>query len=68
MESEDKAKGKQLNNYINEIFPSEDFGDKYKIKKIIGKGSYGYVAKAIRKSDNSYVAIKKIMKLFESPI
>lgn len=57
-------KGKKIANYVNEIFPQEDFGDRYKIKKIIGKGSYGYVAKAVRKSTNSYVAIKKIVKLF----
>ncbi len=60
------VKGKIIANYVNEIFPTEDFGDKYKVKKIIGKGSYGYVAKAVRKSTNSYVAIKKIIKLFES--
>jgi len=59
-------KGKPIGNYANEIFPLEDFDDRYKVKKIIGKGSYGYVAKATRKSDNSYVAIKKIINLFQS--
>lgn len=59
-------KGKPIANYVNEIFPSEDFDGKYRVRKIVGKGSYGYVAKAVRKSDDSYVAIKKITKLFES--
>ncbi len=36
------------------------------MRKIIGKGSYGYVAKALRKSDNTYVAIKKIINLFQT--
>jgi serine/threonine protein kinase len=60
------VKGKPIGNYVNEIFPLSDFDDRYKVKKIIGKGSYGYVAKAVRKSDNSFVAIKKIMNLFQS--
>lgn len=51
---------------MDDIFPSEDFDGKYKVKKIIGKGSYGYVAKAVRKSDNSFVAIKKIANLFQT--
>lgn len=63
---EKAVKGKPISNYVNEIFPLQDFGERYKIKKIIGKGSFGYVAKAIRKSDNSYVAIKKIVNLFQS--
>jgi hypothetical protein len=36
------------------------------VRKIIGKGSYGYVAKAVRKADGAYVAIKKIINLFQS--
>ena len=59
-------KGKPISNPVNEIFPLEDFDDKYKVRKIIGKGSYGYVAKAIRKSDNTNVAIKKIINLFQT--
>lgn len=67
MEPEKPAvKGKPISNPVNDIFPSEDFDDRYKVKKIIGKGSYGYVAKATRKSDNSYVAIKKIINLFQT--
>ena len=60
------VKGKPISNPINDTFPPEDFDDRYKVKKIIGKGSYGYVAKATRKSDNSYVAIKKIVNLFQT--
>lgn len=63
---ERQVRGKPITNYVNEIFPAEDFDDRYKVKKIIGKGSYGYVAKATRRSDNSYVAIKKIINLFQS--
>jgi serine/threonine protein kinase len=63
----DKEKSKKVSSYADEIFPASDLGNKYRIKKIIGKGSYGYVAKAVDKNDNSYVAIKKINNLFESP-
>lgn len=51
---------------MDDIFPAGDFDGRYKVKKIIGKGSYGYVAKAVRRSDNSYVAIKKIVNLFQT--
>jgi serine/threonine protein kinase len=54
-----------VSSYIDQIFPPEDF-PKYHIKKIIGKGSYGHVAKAIRKNTPGYVAIKKITNLFNS--
>ena len=40
---------KKLNAYEDEIFPPEDLSHKYKVKRIIGKGQYGYVAKAVRK-------------------
>jgi serine/threonine protein kinase len=60
------VKGKPIANYVDDIFPAGDFDGRYKVKKIIGKGSYGYVAKAVRKSDNSYVAIKKIVNLFQT--
>ena len=59
-------KGKPISNPVNDIFPPADFDDRYKVKKIIGKGSYGYVAKATRKDDGSYVAIKKIINLFQT--
>jgi serine/threonine protein kinase len=36
------------------------------VKKIIGKGSYGHVAKAISKKNSKPVAIKKITGLFEA--
>ena len=54
-----------MTSYIDEIFPPEDFPN-YQIKKIIGKGSYGHVAKAIRKNTTGTVAIKKITGLFSS--
>ena len=50
---------------MDQIFPPEDFSN-YQIKKIIGKGSYGHVAKAIKKNNPGYVAIKKITSLFNS--
>lgn len=52
-------------SYVEEIFPPEDFPN-YDVKKIIGKGSYGHVAKAIKKSTKSFVAVKKITGLFQS--
>lgn len=55
---------KKIKPITEEIFPEEDFNKKYKIKKIIGKGQYGYVAKAIRRKDNSYCAIKKLINIF----
>ena len=55
----------KITNYIDEIFPPENF-ENYTIKKIIGKGSYGHVAKAVRKNNPSFVAIKKITNLFSS--
>lgn len=52
-------------SYIDEIFPPEDIPN-YQIKKIIGKGSYGHVAKATRKNSPETVAIKKITGLFNT--
>ena len=54
-----------MTSYVDQIFPPEDFPN-YQIKKIIGKGSYGHVAKAIKKNNPGYVAIKKITSLFNS--
>lgn len=59
------AKMDKITSYIDEIFPSENF-ENYQIKKIIGKGSYGHVAKAVKKSTSGFVAIKKITNLFSS--
>lgn len=55
----------KVSSYIDQIFPPEDF-PQYHIKKIIGKGSYGHVAKAVKKSSSIQVAIKKITNLFTS--
>jgi serine/threonine protein kinase len=60
------VKGKPISNFIDEIFPPDDFDGRYKVRKVIGKGSFGYVAKATRRSDGSYVAIKKIINLFQT--
>ena len=57
------TKSEKVTSYIDEIFPPENFQN-YTIKKIIGKGSYGHVAKAIRKNGSGFVAIKKITNLF----
>lgn len=52
-------------SYVDEIFPPENF-EEYTLKKIVGKGSYGHVAKAVKKNQQKYVAIKKITNLFIS--
>jgi serine/threonine protein kinase len=59
-----KAQDK-IRSYVDEIFPPEDITG-YQVKKIIGKGSYGHVAKAVRKNLNELVAIKKISGLSNS--
>ena len=53
----------KVTSYIDEHFPPKNF-ENYQVKKIIGKGSYGYVAKAVRRSGSGFVAIKKITNLF----
>lgn len=55
----------KVTSYIDEIFPPDDIPS-YQVKKIIGKGSYGHVAKASRKNQAGSVAIKKITGLFNS--
>jgi len=55
----------KVSSYVDQIFPPEDF-PQYHIKKIIGKGSYGHVAKAVKKNPSITVAIKKITNLFTS--
>jgi hypothetical protein len=47
-----RVQSKKINPLVNEIFPEEDLRHKYKVKKIIGKGHYGYVAKAVDKKTN----------------
>ena len=49
-------------------FADWDVGDKYKIEKIIGQGSYGSVARAIDVSTNTKVAIKKMDDIFDDEI
>lgn len=55
----------KITTLVDTIFPPEYF-ENYTVKKIVGKGSYGHVAKAIRKNQQMYVAIKKITNLFNS--
>lgn len=59
------TKTEKVMSYIDEIFPPENFQN-YQIKKIIGKGSYGHVAKAVDKVKPGFVAIKKITNLFST--
>lgn len=61
-----RAQSNKINPLVNQIFPEEDLRYKYKVKKIIGKGYYGYVAKALDKRSNQFVAIKKIINLFQN--
>ena len=55
----------KIPSYVDEIFPPMTFKN-YSVKKIVGKGSYGHVAKAVSKKTQKYVAIKKITNLFAS--
>lgn len=55
----------KVTSYVDEIFPPVDVPN-YQVKKIIGKGSYGHVAKACRRNTDGFVAIKKITGLFNS--
>lgn len=48
---------------IDDLFPPEDLPN-YSVRKIIGKGSYGHVARAVRKDGNATVAIKRITNIF----
>ena len=57
---------KKLNPLVNEIFPESDLRFRYKVKKIIAKGQYGYVAKALQKNNNQFVAIKKLFNIFHN--
>lgn len=61
-----RGQQKKINPLVNEIFPDEDLRHKYKVRKIIGKGQYGYVAKAVNKKTSQFVAIKKIINVFSN--
>jgi hypothetical protein len=60
-----KAEQNKVGSYNDEIFPPDEILG-YQIKKIIGRGSYGYVAKAMKKHYTGPVAIKKISGLNNS--
>jgi len=51
---------KKIKSHENSIFIPDDFINRYQIKKIIGRGAYGHVAKAVDLKNNRPVAIKKI--------
>lgn len=51
-----------------ENFDDWECGDKYKILKILGTGSYGSVAQAIHVPSGKKVAIKKITEVFEDEL
>ena len=57
---------KPIVDYVKQIFPPVDCEENYVVKKVIGRGSYGYVAKAVRKDNGADVAIKKQINLFKS--
>ena len=57
---------KKINPLVNEIFPESDLHFKYKVKKIIAKGQFGYVAKALQKNNNQFFDIKKLFNIFHN--
>ena len=63
--SEDKYPGRSQKNMVDSTFESWAVGDRYKICRLLGKGSYGIVAEAIDLSTNCRVAIKRIQNIFD---
>jgi serine/threonine protein kinase len=53
--------------YIDDFVKSCIEHDNYELTDVLGKGSYGIVFRAIDKSDNSIVAIKRIYDCFTAP-
>jgi len=43
----------------------EEVGPRYHFRKLLGKGSYGKVAEALRQDTNQMVAVKQMEKIFE---
>merc|ERR1719336_1245838 len=58
---------RRIRKQISDHFGTEDFNGKYKFKRTLGKGSYGYVCEA-RLVDNpkARVAVKKVERVFEN--
>ena len=56
-----------LNNpvAVDSSFDTWAVGDRYKLCRLLGKGSYGIVAEAIDLSTNCRVAIKRIQNIFD---
>ena len=49
-------------------FSSWKLGSKYKLEKILGRGSYGSVAQAIQLETGKKVAVKKISNVFDNTV
>ena len=63
--SEGKFPIQNQKNLSESAFESWAVGDRYKICRLLGKGSYGIVAEAIDLSTNCRVAIKRIQNIFD---
>jgi len=62
-----QARKQRIRKQISDHFKDEDFNGKFKFKRTLGKGSYGYVceARSVSNSDQK-VAVKKVEKVFEN--
>lgn len=63
--SEEKFPCQKNTATVESNFDSWSVGDRYKLCRLLGKGSYGVVAEAIDLSTNCKVAIKRIQNIFD---
>ena len=63
--SEDKFSCLKKAATVDSNFDSWSVGERYKLCRLLGKGSYGVVAEAIDLSTNCKVAIKRIQNIFD---
>jgi serine/threonine protein kinase len=63
--SEEKFPSQKNTVTVESNFDSWSVGDRYKLCRLLGKGSYGVVAEAIDLSTNCKVAIKRIQNIFD---
>lgn len=63
--SEEKFPCQKNTVTVESNFDSWSVGDRYKLCRLLGKGSYGVVAEAIDLSTNCKVAIKRIQNIFD---
>ena len=63
--SEEKVNCPKKSATVDSNFDTWSVGNRYKLCRLLGKGSYGVVAEAIDLSTNCKVAIKRIQNIFD---